>query len=407
MFCRNCNSKINNTFLDLGHAPPSNAYLSKNDLLKVERYFPLKVGVCKNCWLVQTEDFIAADNLFTKDYAYLSSASETWLKHCKNFVDYSISEFNLNSESLVLEVASNDGYLLQYFKFKDIPCLGIEPTEYTANIAKGKGLNIINEFLTRKLAKEISLSKGKADLIIGNNVYAHVPDIKDFTYSLKVLIKENGVISLEFPHLMNLISGKQFDTVYHEHFSYLSFSTVVSIFKDAGLRIFNVQELDTHGGSLRIFGCLKDSIHKENISVKKMLDKELIFGITNIKTYDSFQEQAELIKNNLLGIIIKLKKENKVVMAYGAAAKGNTLLNFAGIKSDLIRFVFDNARSKQNKYLPGSHIKILNPREIKRHNPDYLLILPWNISNEIIESLSKFKEIGMKFIIAVPNIKII
>ena len=407
MFCRNCNSKINNTFLDLGHAPPSNAYLSKNDLLKVERYFPLKVGVCKNCWLVQTEDFIAADNLFTKDYAYLSSASETWLKHCKNFVDYSISEFNLHSKSLVLEVASNDGYLLQYFKFKDIRCLGIEPTEYTANIAKGKGLNIINEFLTTKLAKEISLSKGKADLIIGNNVYAHVPDIKDFTHSLKVLIKENGVISLEFPHLMNLISGKQFDTVYHEHFSYLSFTTVASIFKDAGLRIFNVQELDTHGGSLRIFGCLKDSIHKENISVKRMLDKELIFGITNIKTYDSFQEQAELIKNNLLGLLIKLKKENKVVMAYGAAAKGNTLLNFAGIKSDLIKFVFDNARSKQNKYLPGSHIKILNPSEIKRSNPDYLLILPWNISNEIIESLSKFKESGMKFIIAVPNINII
>ncbi len=407
MFCRNCNSKINNTFLDLGHAPPSNAYLSKNDLLKVERHFPLKVGVCKNCWLVQTEDFIAADNLFTKDYAYLSSASETWLKHCKNFVDYSISKFNLHSKSLVLEVASNDGYLLQYFKFNDIPCLGIEPTEYTAKIAKGKGLNIINEFLTCKLAKEISLSEGKADLVIGNNVYAHVPDIKDFTYALKVLIKDNGIISLEFPHLMSLISGKQFDTIYHEHFSYLSFTTVVNIFKDAGLRIFNVQELDTHGGSLRIFGCLKDSIHKENISVKRMLDKELTFGITNIKTYDSFQEQAELIKNNLLGLLIKLKKENKIVMAYGAAAKGNTLLNFAGIKRDLIRFVFDNARSKQNKYLPGSHIKILNPIEIKSRNPDYLLILPWNISNEIIESLSKFKESGMKFIIAVPNIKII
>ncbi len=406
MKCRNCNSQINDTFLDLGHAPPSNSYLSKNDLLKVEKYFPLKVGVCKNCWLVQTEDYIAADNLFTKDYAYLSSTSESWLMHCKKFVDYSIGEFNLSSSSLVIEVASNDGYLLQYYKTKGIPCLGIEPTEFSAKIAMKKNLNIINEFLTLNNAKIISENEGKADLIIGNNVFAHVPDIKDFTLAMKELLKENGVISLEFPHLMQLIKGKQFDTVYHEHFSYLSFTTVVDIFKNSGLRIFNVEELCTHGGSLRIFGCFQDSFHIENLSVKKMLYREKIFGIKSIKTYDSFQKNAELIKNNLIELLLKLKKENKVVMGYGAAAKGNTLLNYAGIKNDLIKFVFDKAKSKQNKYLPGSHIKILDPREIEEKKPDYLLILPWNISKEIIDSLSKYRAKGIRFITAIPELKI-
>ncbi len=406
MKCRNCNYQIKDNFLDLGHAPPSNAYLSEHDLLKVEKYFPLKVGVCRNCWLVQTEDYIAADNLFTKDYAYLSSTSQSWLKHCKKFVNYSIDEFNLTSKSLVIEVASNDGYLLQYYKNKGIPCLGIEPTEYTAKIAAKKNLNIINEFLTLKNAKIISTKEGKADLIIGNNVYAHVPDIKDFTLAIKELLNENGIISLEFPHLMQLIKGKQFDTIYHEHFSYLSFTTVFDIFKNSGLRIFDVEELETHGGSIRVLGCLQNSHHIEKSSVQKLLDREKKFGIKNIKTYESFQDDAELIKNSLIELLLDIKKENKVVMGYGAAAKGNTLLNYAGIKSDLIKFVFDNAKSKQNKYLPGSHIKVLDPREIAEKKPDYLLILPWNISKEIMDSLHRFREKGIRFITVIPEVRI-
>ncbi len=407
MYCRFCNSKINNSFLDLGHAPPSNSYLCKESLSKSESFLPLKVGVCTNCWLVQTEDFINEEELFTKDYAYLSSVSQTWLNHCESFVKKIVEELNLSSKSFVLEVAANDGYLLQYFKNKNIPCIGVEPTEYAANIAKKKGLKILNEFFTLKNATKFKKRFRKVDLVIGNNVYAHVPDIKDFTLALKEIINKNGVISLEFPHLMKLIEKKQFDTIYHEHFSYLSFTSVNNIFNDLGLRIFNVEELKTHGGSLRIYGCLKESSHIEQNSVNKIIKKENKFGITNIDTYKKFQEEANLIKNNLIELLIKLKKMNKTVMAYGAAAKGNTLLNYAGIKKDLVSYVFDKATSKQNKYLPGSHIKILNPKEIYEKKPDYLLILPWNISNEIITSLNKLKKGGTKFIIAVPEIKII
>ncbi len=407
MFCRSCNSKIENKFIDLGHSPPSNAYLEDKDLKKKELYFPLKVGVCRNCWLVQTQDYIAADELFTKDYAYLSSASNSWLKHSENFVNYSIKNFGLKSSSFVIEVAANDGYLLQFYKSKNIKCLGIEPTKYAADIAISKGIDIISEFCTLKTAKRISKNKGKADLVIGNNVYAHVPDIKDFTFALKELIKENGIISLEFPHLMSLIQKTQFDTIYHEHFSYLSLTAVNHIFSEAGLRIFDVQKLFTHGGSLRILGCLQNSIHKKNPSVQTILEEEKRFGIRNLNTYETFQEKANKVKNNLIKLLVDLKENNKKVMAYGAAAKGNTLLNYAGIKKDLISYVFDKASSKQGKYMPGSHIPILHPREIIKKRPDYLLILPWNISEEIIESLSKFKEIGTKFIIAVPEIVII
>ena len=407
MNCRFCNSKINNSFLDLGHAPPSNSYLCKESLCKSELYFPLKVGVCTNCWLVQTEDFINEEELFTKDYAYLSSVSKTWLNHCESFVNKIIEELNLSSKSLVLEVAANDGYLLQYFKNKSIPCIGVEPTAYAANIAKGKGLEILNEFFTFKNATKFIERFRKVDLVIGNNVFAHVPDIKDFTLALKKIINKNGVISLEFPHLMKLIEKKQFDTIYHEHFSYLSFTSVNNIFNELGLRIFNVEELKTHGGSLRIYGCLKEGLHNEQNSVQRIIKKENKFGIKNIDTYKKFQGEANLIKNNLIELLIKLKKMNKTVMAYGAAAKGNTLLNYAGIKKDLVSYIFDKAESKQNKYLPGSHIKILNPKEIYEKKPDYLLILPWNISNEIINSLKKLRRDGTKFIIAVPEIKII
>nr|WP_075440442.1 class I SAM-dependent methyltransferase [Prochlorococcus marinus] len=407
MFCRNCNSKIENTFIDLGHSPPSNAYLTTEDLQKKELYFPLKIGVCKKCWLVQTKDFIKADELFTKDYAYLSSASKSWLEHCKNFVNYSIKKFNLQSSSFVIEVAANDGYLLQYYKSKNIKCLGIEPTQYAADLAKSKGIEIISEFCNLETAKRISNQKGKADLVIGNNVYAHVPDIKDFTLSLKELIKENGIISLEFPHLMRLIQKIQFDTIYHEHFSYLSLTTVNLIFEEADLKIFDVQELVTHGGSLRILASTKNSFHEKNPSVEKMLNDEKSFGITNLTIYENFQEQANKVKNNLIKLLVDLKNKNKKVMAYGAAAKGNTLLNYAGIKKDLISYVFDKAESKQGKYMPGSHIPILDPKEIFNKNPDYLLILPWNISKEIIESLNELRETGTKFIICIPEINII
>ena len=393
-------------FLDLGFAPPSNAYLSSEQLLEKESYFPLKVKVCKNCWLVQTVDFINRDQLFTKDYAYLSSASKSWLSHCNNFSNESIKKFNLSEESLVTEVASNDGCLLKYFKEKNIPCLGIEPTNSTALIAKSHGLEIIEEFCTFKNAKKISSQYGKADLVIGNNVFAHVPDINDFSLALKELMKPNGVLSIEFPHLVNLITFNQFDTIYHEHFSYLSLTALNNIFERTQLKIFDIEEIDTHGGSLRVYACFNENNLKIKSSVKDLMLKEKNFGISNIDTYKNFQNNVENLKLNFLELLIDLKKSNKLVMAYGAAAKGNTILNYCGIKEDLVSCIFDIAESKQFKYLPGSHIPILPPSLIDKKIPDYLIIFPWNISKEISLQLKKYRSLGVKFITLIPKLKI-
>ena len=406
MKCRHCGNLLNKTFIDLGYAPPSNAYLTKSQLNEHELYFPLKVFVCNNCWLVQTEDYNNADDLFNAEYAYFSSTSTSWLKHAKKYCDLIINKLKLNEKSFVIEIASNDGYLLKNFVNKGIPCLGIEPTKNTAEASIKLNIPVVQEFFGEKLAKKLESNNQKADLICGNNVYAHVPNINDFTYGLKIALKKGGTITLEFPHLLNLIKYKQFDTIYHEHFSYLSLYTVKKIFETFGLKIYDVEELQTHGGSLRIYACHNDDIRIVTNNVLNLLSIEEKFGLTNITIYNNFQQEAIKIKNNLLTFLIEQYNLGKKVYAYGAAAKGNTLLNFAGIKSDLIKFVFDAAESKQLMYMPGSHIPILPPEILNTDIPDYIFVLPWNISEEVQNQLQHLSEKGAKFVTAIPYLQI-
>jgi len=407
MICRHCGSLLKHNFLDLGFAPPSNAYLSIHNLKQPEKYYPLKIMLCDKCWLVQTEDYTEAHDLFDAEYAYFSSTSKSFLKHAEDYSNNVINRFNLNKNNFVIEIASNDGYLLKNFVSMSIPCLGVEPTNSTALAAENIGIPVLREFFSENLAQKLVKQGKKADLIIGNNVYAHVPDINDFTYGLKVLLKENGVITLEFPHIVKLIECGQFDTIYHEHFSYLSLFAVSKIFKSVGLRLFDIQELDTHGGSLRVFGChLTDSRLNEK-SLEDMHKKEECFGITKIDTYLSIQNKANKVKNDLLSFLIEQKKSGKKVVAYGAAAKGNTILNYAGIKPDLLPMVFDAAASKHGKYMPGSHIPILPPSHLENIKVDFVLILPWNIADEIITQLIHLKKNGTKFVIAVPALEVL
>ena len=407
MNCRHCGEFLKNIFLDLGHSPLSNAYLTKNNLQQSEIYYPLKVLVCDQCWLVQTEDYINAQELFTSQYAYFSSTSSSWLIHAKNYANKIIKELNLNSKSHVIEIASNDGYLLKNFVAAKISCLGIEPTASTAYAAEKIGIPVLRKFFGKSLAQKLVLDGKKADLIIGNNVYAHVPDINDFTMGLKEILKTNGTITLEFPHLMNLIEYTQFDTIYHEHFSYLSLYTVCKIFEKENLRIFNVEKLKTHGGSLRVYGCHFDDPRKTKNSVALLLQKEKLSGLQKIETYKGFQIIVDKIKSDLIKFLTEQKKKGKKVVAYGAAAKGNTLLNYAGINEELLPVVFDAATSKQGCFLPGSHIPILSPQYIIQTKADYVLILPWNITEEIIIENSMLKKNGVQFIIAVPELKIL
>lgn len=405
MNCRHCKKKLTNEVIDLGFAPPSNAYLQKKHLLSHEKYYPLKIYVCDSCWLVQTLDFNKPKEFFNETYAYFSSTSRYWLEHARTYSLKIKKILKLNNLSNVIEIASNDGYLLKNFVKMNIPCIGIEPTSNTAKFSKRYGIKVIEKFFTKSLAQSLKNKNLNADLIIGNNVYAHVPDINNFTAGLKILLKKEGTITLEFPHLYKLIRNKQFDTIYHEHFSYLSLTTVTNIFKKNGLKIYNVERLKTHGGSLRIYGCHNNSNIKINASVQYVLDLEKKFNLNNLSTYRKFQANSNLIKNNLIKFLIEKKLKGQRVLAYGAAAKGNTFLNYAGIKSDLIEYVFDAASSKQNKYLPGSHIKILHPSQISKFKFNYLLILPWNIASEIKNQLSFLKKKKIKFIIAVPKIK--
>lgn len=407
MLCRHCASLLKHTFIDLGFAPPSNAYLKFQNLKFPEKYYPLKVMVCDSCWLVQTEDYTEADDLFNAEYAYFSSTSKFFLKHAEEYSKIVINRFNLNKNNFVIEIASNDGYLLKNFVSRDIPCLGIEPTKSTAIAAENIGIPVLREFFSEKLAQKLVKQGKKADLIIGNNVYAHVPDINDFTYGLKALLNENGVITLEFPHIVKLIQYGQFDTIYHEHFSYLSLYAVLKIFKSVGLRIFDIHELESHGGSLRVFACHQNDSRSNESSVDQMLAKEKDFGIAKIETYLSMQEKANNVKNNLLSFLIEQKKSGRKVVAYGAAAKGNTLLNYAGIKSDLLSIVFDAASSKQGKFMPGSHIPILPPSLIQDSKPDFILILPWNIADEVMAQLDYLRKDGIKFVRAVPAMEIL
>lgn len=404
MKCRHCSSELTHTFLDLGFAPPSNAYLTKADLTKPEKYYPLKVMVCDQCWLVQTEDYAQADELFDSNYAYFSSTSTGWLKHAKGYAEKMIKELDLNEGSLVIEVASNDGYLLKNFVEKKIPCLGIEPTASTARAAEKLSIPVLQEFFGEKLGEQLSQEDRQADLIAGNNVYAHVPDINDFTRGLKAALKPAGIITLEFPHLMRLIKFNQFDTIYHEHFSYLSLYTVSQIFKAAGLRIWNVEELPTHGGSLRIYGCHEDDRRKTLLAVEEICNQEKEYGLQNLTVYEEFQSKADAIKNNFLGFLIEQKKLGKKIAAYGAAAKGNTLLNYAGVKQDLLPFVCDAAVAKQGKFMPGSHVPIYGPNKLFDEPLDYVVILPWNIADEVVKQNQRLKDVGATFVVAIPKL---
>lgn len=407
MKCRHCDVVLKNTFLDLGFAPPSNSYISKEDLQIPEPTFPLKLYVCAQCWLVQTEDYSKiSDELFLSDYAYFSSVSKGWLNHAADYVEKISKSLHLSSESFVIEVASNDGYLLKNFVASGIPCLGIEPTDSTADAAEKLGIPVLREFFGLTLAKNLHAKGQSADLICGNNVYAHVPDINDFTLGLAAALKPNGTINLEFPHLMQLINKNQFDTVYHEHFSYLSLTTAVQIFSKSGLRVFDVETLPTHGGSLRIYGCHENDLRSTMPAVSQMLEKEMVFGLKVLTTYSEFQKKANIVKNDFLYFLIEQKRLGKSIAAYGAAAKGNTLMNYAGIKSDLIDFICDAAPSKQNKFMPGSHIPILHPMVLSERKPDWVVILPWNIADEVIHQQKQVFSWGGKFVTAVPHLKV-
>jgi len=405
MNCRHCAVPLKHTFLDLGFAPPSNAYLTADDLNKPEKYYPLRVKVCDQCWLVQTEDYAQAGELFNAEYAYFSSTSTSWLAHAKAFTEQVTARFGLDRDCFVIEVASNDGYLLKNFVEARIPCLGIEPTARTAEAAEKLGIEVKRAFFGKTLAQQLATEGKQADLIIGNNVYAHVPDINDFTHGLAAALKPSGVVSLEFPHLMQLIEHTQFDTVYHEHYSYLSLHAVRQIFGLAGLRIWDVEELSTHGGSLRIFGCLSQAEHKTSNRVAMMLAREKANGLTNLAIFKAFQARAERLKDDLIGWLIEQKRGGRRLAAYGAAAKGNTLLNFAGVKPDLLPYVCDAATSKQGKYLPGSHIPIVPPDALRVDPPDVLLVLPWNIINEVKDQLSDLAALGTQFASALPELR--
>ena len=393
-------------FLDLGFAPPSNAYLLPGDLRRPEKYFPLKVGVCHRCWLVQTEDYAGAEELFDDQYAYFSSTSVGWLEHARKFSESSIGRFRLDGDSRVVEVASNDGYLLKNYLAAGVPCLGIEPTASTAAFAEQLGIPVIREFFGETLGARLAAEGYAADLIVGNNVLAHVPEINDFVRGFRRLLKPGGTVSVEFPHLMRLIEENQFDTVYHEHFSYLSLHAVSSVFAAAGLRVYDVEELPTHGGSLRVFACHQESHLVEQPSVVGILSREVSAGLLTIETYHRFQERADSVKNGFLSFLLEQKQAGRSVAAYGGAAKGNTLLNYAGVKPDLLPFVCDRAVAKQGKFLPGSHIPILSPEVLAAYSPDFLIILPWNIAREVEEQMSFLREAGTKFVTAIPQLRI-
>jgi hypothetical protein len=409
MLCRFCKTELKHVFIDLVNSPASNSFLTKEQLNEPEIFYPLKVYTCHNCFLVQIDEYKRSDAIFNSEYAYFSSYSSTWLRHAKDYTDKMINRFGFNSTSQIIEIASNDGYLLQYFKEKNIPVLGIEPTANTAEVAIGKGIKTVIEFFGIELADRLANHWDvKADLLLGNNVLAHVPDIVDFVGGMKIILADRGVITMEFPHLMQLVDNNQFDTIYHEHFSYFSLYTVKQIFESQGLELFDVEEIPTHGGSLRIYAKHKEDDQKPILpNVSTLLKKEIDKGMTTLAYYNNFQEKALQVKLNLISFLIEQKRLSNKVAAYGAAAKGNTLLNYCGIKNDLIEYVADANPHKQNKWLPASHIPVVNESYLKTNQPSYVIILPWNLKEEITQQLSYIREWGGKFIIPIPQLEVI
>lgn len=408
MTCRFCHTPLEHVFIDLFNSPASNSFLTAEQLNEPETFYPLKVFTCPTCFLVQVDEYKKSDAIFDSDYVYFSSFSTSWLAHAKRYVDAMTDRFGLNKRSLVVEVASNDGYLLQYFLEKQIPVLGIEPTANTAAVAIEKGVTTITRFFGTELATELAEQGTLADLLLGNNVLAHVPDIVDFVKGMKILLKPDGVVTMEFPHLLQLVQNNQFDTIYHEHFSYLSFTTVQQLFAAQGLTLFDVDELPTHGGSLRIYAKHEaDQSKTTSPAVAAMVQKEAETGLTKMAYYEGFQQRALQVKLDLLDFLTQQKRTGKSVAAYGAAAKGNTLLNYCGVKSDLIEFVVDANPAKQGKFLPASHIPVVDEATLRARKPDFVLILPWNLRDEITKQLSYISEWGGKFVVPIPEVKVL
>ena len=407
MKCRHCHAPLSLPFIDLGTSPPSNAYVTQAQLAAPEKWFPLRVFACTNCWLVQTEDYAHHAELFAGDYAYFSSFSQSWLAHAEAYVGSMAQRFDLGPTSLVVEVASNDGYLLQYVKARGIPCLGVEPTAGTAQAARDKGIEVREAFFGVDLAEQLVAVGRAADLTAANNVLAHVPDINDFVAGFAHLLKPSGVATFEFPHLMRLVAEAQFDTVYHEHFSYLSLTAVQRVFSHNGLAVFDVEEISTHGGSLRVFAQRADTrAYESTPAVAALLAREAAAGVASAAYYGSLQERAERIKDDLVLFLIEAKRAGKKVGAYGAAAKGNTLLNFAGVRPDLLPWVADRNPAKQGKYLPGCRIPVVDEARLLAERPDYVLVLPWNLGEEIKSQLNYARDWGAKFVVSVPGLEI-
>ena len=407
MKCRHCHAPVTLPFVDLGSSPPSNAYLTPAQMQAPETVYPLRVLVCEQCWLVQTEDFAGFDDMFSAEYAYFSSFSSSWMQHATAYSEAMTKRFGLNANSCVVEVASNDGYLLRNFKAAGIPCYGIEPTASTAKAARDIGIESIEEFFGQTLAQQLLTQGRQADLTAANNVLAHVPDINDFVAGFAILLKPQGVSTFEFPHLMNLVKFAQFDTIYHEHFSYLSLTAVKTIFKANGLTVFDVEELPTHGGSLRVYAQRSDTgQHAISPRVAEMLKREDDVGMRTAAYYGKTQADAVRIKRDLWRFLLQAQEEGKTVAAYGAAAKGNTLLNYAGVRDDLVKFVIDLNPAKQNKFMPGSRIPMVGPDVLNTVKPDYMLILPWNLEKEIKAQLAAKHNVTWQYVIAVPELKI-
>ena len=408
MNCRGCGTSLALPLIDLGTSPPSNAYVRADQLEQAEQWVPLKVAVCQQCWLVQTEDYTSADSLFDAEYAYFSSFSSTWLAHAERYVAEMTERFGLTADSRVVEIAANDGYLLQYVAGRGIPCLGVEPTRSTAQAARDKGLEIRELFFGRDTAAQLVSEGWSADLMAANNVLAHVPDINDFLGGFATLLKPTGVATFEFPQLLTLMAGQQFDTLYHEHYSYLSLTAVQTLCERNGLQVFDVAQLPTHGGSLRVFVQRADGVRREvQASVTEQLQAELAAGVKTTEYYATLAPAAERIKHQLLRFLLQAKADGKRVVGYGAAAKGNTLLNYAGVKPDLLAWVADANPHKQGKYLPGSRIPIVSPAQIDLEKPDYVLVLPWNLLTEVSQQLAQVRQWDGRFVIAVPELTVL
>ncbi len=406
--CRFCGHLLQNTFVDLGTSPISNDFLTTEQLHSAEKFYPLHAYICSNCLLVQLEAVESPTHIFGDgDYAYFSSYSVSWLKHVEAYSELMIERFGFNHNTQVIEVASNDGYLLQYFKQKNIPVLGIEPAANVAAVAEEKGIPTLVKFFGVETAKDLSYQGTQADLLLGNNVLAHVPDLNDFVEGIKIILKPNGIFTIEFPHLLQLIEQNQFDTIYHEHFSYFSFLTVNKIFNAHDLTLFDVEELSTHGGSLRIYGKHKSALEPVmSPRVKELEEKEIKAGLDRLETYLTFEEKIKQTKRDILSFLISAKSQKKSIVGYGAPAKGNTLLNYCGIRTDFIDYTVDRSPHKQGLFLPGTHIPIYHPDKIRETKPDYVLILPWNLKTEIMEQMDVIRQWGGQFVVLIPQVEV-